>query len=142
MREISFRAWDKNSKVMINDYAKTGQFGELYPASFPSSAYSDKGCPDLILLQFTGLLDETGKKIFEGDIVEDGSIVDDYGKPFRGLIGFERSAFRFIKTNCDCGECLDSVVVHGGELIVVGNVYEMRFKKFRNCTLKYWELCK
>ena len=137
MREIKFRAWDKKTNDMILvlslDFLFESEKGiRAEGACNCNGGFTQDHEPhkhevfpeDLILMQFTGLLDKNGKKIFEGDVVEDGTIVDDYGKPFRGLIGFETSAFRLIKTNCDCGECLNSVLISGNELIVIGNLYE------------------
>lgn len=66
-REIKFRAWD--DKAMVENYAETGPYGELYTKKFHSSSYSDKGVPNLTLMQYTGLKDKNGKEIYEGDIV-------------------------------------------------------------------------
>lgn len=136
MRGLIFRAWDKAEKKMKLPtlfrlgrdlpFTDDNNAGKVYQCQCNGNShieYYSLG-DNLILMQFTGLLDKNKVKIFEGDVVEDGTIVDDYGKPFRGLIGFETSAFRLIKTNCDCGECLNSVLISGNELIVIGNLYE------------------
>ena len=71
-----FRAWDRATKTMILDYAHQGAYGELYVTGFHWSAYSDESCPDLILMQFTGLRDRKKIDVYEGDIAEQESIMD------------------------------------------------------------------
>lgn len=63
MREIKFRAWDKKTNTMINEYAYTIDHGELTTVQFHSRLES----PELVLMQYTGLKDKNGKEIYEGD---------------------------------------------------------------------------
>ena len=118
-REIKFRAWDKKSKTM--DYEPSAQYtnGDLNGCIQCHSGWFD-------LMQFTGLQDENGEDIYEGDILQ--------------ATGF---------VSCSCPNCKDGkhpdksmgpVVFHGGafgimyggeiysiddeEYQVIGNIYE------------------
>lgn len=60
MREIKFRAWDTIENVMV--------FPEKITNPVMSEAPDEINC--FILMQFTGLKDETGKEIYEGDFLK------------------------------------------------------------------------
>ena len=68
MREIKFRLWNKNTKIMsssfdIEDYldAHDSEYGD---GSLPSIVRDN-----LELMQYTGLHDKNGKEIYESDLV-------------------------------------------------------------------------
>ena len=70
MREIRFRAWDKENKVMFE------VFGADVNHIYPWQRESDTKIPippetqNCILLQYVGIDDEEGNGIYEGDIVD------------------------------------------------------------------------
>lgn len=66
MREIEFRAWHNSSKEMVYfKDSKIDQYKALHLWDLINGNH-----PDGSLMQYTGLKDKNGKKIFEGDIVE------------------------------------------------------------------------
>ena len=69
MREIKFRAWDKDHKEMIEDVdvGRNCLVGHSTKGGAP--VYMGK---EFELMQYTGLKDKNGKEIYEGDFLKSG----------------------------------------------------------------------
>jgi uncharacterized phage protein (TIGR01671 family) len=116
MREIKFRAWDKNKKKMHN-VIQIIWGSELNP--YPLSVdFYDSTKPRLFekveLMQFTGLKDKNGKEIYEGDIVGGWQKIR--------TVVYRNGGFKLksIKSH----HAIDIRKWHQIQLEVIGNIYE------------------
>ncbi len=71
MREIKFRAWDKNNGVFLKSFYINPDLTDIisfqYPLGFVNKVYSNKD--DIKIMEFSGCYDKNGKPIYESDIV-------------------------------------------------------------------------
>ncbi|EAC3871265.1 hypothetical protein J3057_002978 [Listeria monocytogenes] len=125
MRAIGFRVFVKETKKMlpVTDLC----FNET--ESVGVSGCGDPNCPlcvdwynfdDVVLMQYTGLKDKNGKKIFEGDIV-DISVYDrlDWSS-IKGKVVFLNGAWLVE----DVGHFAITLQSETNEIEIIGNVHK------------------
>ena len=114
MRDIKFRAWDKEGKVMI-DWFWLSSEGNLYET--PSIVYDTPHLElerndDLVAMQYTGKKDVNGVEIYENDILACYGGFTDLGCTLQANVEVEDIyEMAFIIRNCDKYE-------------VIGNIHE------------------
>jgi uncharacterized phage protein (TIGR01671 family) len=112
MREIKFRAWNHESRIMTEGLEISHLMKE---ESFVLANKSES----YVWMQFTGLKDKNGVDIYEGDIVR--------------IFGNNKGFFKVIFVNCYVGgwvlkhKDLDSVSLGArkeSEIEVIGNIHQ------------------
>ena len=111
MREIKFRAWNKQTRRMED--VRQINFFDSEMLNGNSEWYSLR---HIELLQHTGLNDKNGKEIYEGDIVVLNNIENDN----MCIVRYEHSSYRL--EGWSLREDLSNV--EDRFLEVVGNIYE------------------
>ncbi len=138
MREIKFRAWDKDDKIMRNwrDLIFEKDKGnDFYAIGHHTSPAVIDYYNEHVLMQYTGLKDKNGKEIYEGDILKrivtvvvygSGRPAEDveefleveYNTEYAGFFIGETQLFAYVRatrdihTRCSCTD-----------VEVIGNIY-------------------
>lgn len=125
MREIKFRAWHKNTNEMYEVFSFCHAFTKVCVGI---GTASEKIPNNLFepLMQFTGLKDMAGKKIYEGDICNylldetpfsDEPDLSNY-KNKTGVVKFKDFRWLFESENSD------DFIVCLSQIKVIGNIHE------------------
>ena len=126
MREIKFRAWNKEKKIMVYNnednsaeywdgaYGSDIEIINTALTSFPLNTYE--------FLQYTGIKDKNGVEIYEGDIIEI-EFMDHIvkGDKFKGIVKFYDGSFFVENEKSQNAHFLFREV---DILTVLGNTYE------------------
>lgn len=125
MRTIKFRVWDGKKMIYpteIKDYANC-KLAVSYPKEYTSEGlYIPRNDRKSWFLQFTGLKDNNGKDVYEGDLLSDGE-KDPMILPV--IYSDEYAMFCVdISYNKDGGAIEEILTCYEDGFTVIGNIYE------------------
>lgn len=115
-REIKFRAWDKEAKKFLHEQ---DVFSPDTVPVIPSGITFKLKSTCVVFLQYTGLKDDDGIEIYEGDYLT--------GRKNPILVEYHAPEFRFTYRNPDKDNWLTHLVCGWGDISkvkVIGNIFQ------------------
>lgn len=116
MREIKFRAWDKETKTMC--YMNHPHWSLTFGHNGIAEVYNlqnGSGGNDYELMQFTGLKDKNGKEIYEKDILKESA-----PRGYKDFVSFSNGSFGMDNIITS----LSQHTIDGLGFEIIGNLYE------------------
>ena len=119
MREIKFRAWHKEKKIMGEVLGIDILHKEIFFSNEDADCYEHTDFKDIELMQYTGLKDKNEKEIYEGDILK---LRDNHGIQ---LVKYhdEWSAF-IVESQKDTSVGVLGLYFDKEDFEIIGNAYE------------------
>lgn len=116
MREIKFRAWLKEEKIMGEVLGIDILHKEIFFSNEDANCYEHTDFKDIELMQYTGLKDMREKEIYEGDIVIHHS------KMYKVIFNTEEA--RFVLRDDEFEMNIPFTNNNNERMEIVGNIYE------------------